>query len=126
MILGPVFLNSHRISYKTRLIRKTMCETLRGANGTGAVLAFSMMQASAYNTSRVELNTWLVKCFVLKSFFNAFAFKFVKEIESLYKLYKTNNEYFLIHAMEQIFTFDEMYHSTRLRFVEWNISSFTS
>ena len=43
----------------------------------------------------------------LKSFFSAFSVKFVLEFESLYKLYKTNNECFLIRAMEQIFSFGE-------------------
>ena len=32
---------------KTRLIRKTKCEIVRGANATGAVRAFSVTQASA-------------------------------------------------------------------------------
>ena len=32
---------------KMRLIRKTMCETLRGQNAAGALLAFSVTQASA-------------------------------------------------------------------------------
>ena len=32
---------------KTRLIRKTKCEIVHGANATGLVLAFSVMQAPA-------------------------------------------------------------------------------
>ena len=32
---------------KTRLIRKTMCETLSGENAAGALRAFSVTQASA-------------------------------------------------------------------------------
>ena len=49
-------------------------------------------------------------------------------MESLYKLYKINNELFLIHAMEQIFSFGERwnvpFHSISPRGM--NISSFTS
>ena len=34
------------VCFKTRLIRKTTCETLHGANAVGAVRAFSVAQAS--------------------------------------------------------------------------------
>ena len=53
------------------------------------------------NISRVELDAQLVKCFAwAKIVFNGFSYKFIEEFESLYKLYKTNNEFFLIRAME--------------------------
>ena len=44
------------------------------------------------------------------------------------KLYKTNNECFSFVQWNKYFNSmkDEMYHSTRLSLVEWNISSFTS
>ena len=40
-------IQSSDVCSKTRLIRKTTCETLRGANATGAVRALSVTQASA-------------------------------------------------------------------------------
>ena len=100
-------IQSSDVCFKMRLIRKTTCETLRGANTTGAVRAFSVTQASAQ--SSVEWDVRLVYNVLLepKSFFNVFSFKSVYEFESLYKLYKTNNECFLIRAMEQIFSFGE-------------------
>ena len=39
-------IQSSDVCSKTRLIKKTMCETLRRANVTGVVRAFSVMQAS--------------------------------------------------------------------------------
>ena len=62
-----------------RLIRKSKCETLRGANAPGAVRAFSMMQASVQYFP-VELDARGCKSIFLpelESFFNAFYFKFV-------------------------------------------------
>ena len=45
---GSVFpIQSLDVCSKTRLIRKTTCETLRGANATDAVRVFSVTQASA-------------------------------------------------------------------------------
>ena len=90
--------NLQTFALRTRLIRKSMCETLRGAVG-------QMQQAHCVrlgwrkrprNTSCIELDPQFVKCLLgLKSFSMLF-WKFVSEFESLYKLYKTKNECFLI------------------------------
>ena len=112
---------------KTRLVRNTKCEIVRGANATGCVrLAW---RKRPRKTSREELHARLENVLLgLKSFFNIFSVKFfknlnlctsyIKQIMNVFSFVQWN-KYF--HSVK-----DELYHWTRLRLVEWNISSFTS
>ena len=87
---------------RTRLIRKSMCETLRGANATGRVLSFTLKQAFAKYILRRVGHTWLFIMFWL-SFSHILCLKFVPKLDHCTTYIKTNNECFLIRAMEQIF-----------------------
>ena len=82
------------------------------------------------NTSHIELEARLLKCFasakiIFSMLFLLNLFKnlnlctsYIKQIMNVFSIVQWN-KYF--HSVK-----DEMYHLTRLRLIEWNISSFTS
>ena len=88
-------IQSLNVCSKTRLIRNTARETLRGASATGAVRALSVTQASAYYFSRRVAHVACKKLYFArdKIIFNAVVFltcvpNIRKTHWSLHKIYK--------------------------------------
>ena len=121
--------NPRMFALRTRLIRKYVRNSTRDKCKGGA-RAFSVTKRPRYyfprGVGRTACKMFLLE---LKSFFQCFfllnLFKnlnlctsYIKQIMTVSHSCNWTNKFHLVK--------DDMYHSTRLRLIEWNISSFTS